>query len=43
MEVDVKQDPVFICSFAQLDDPGSYGFSVMLGDEQVEGFVVRSD
>jgi nitrite reductase/ring-hydroxylating ferredoxin subunit len=39
----LKQPPVFICPLAQLEDPGSYGFSVMLGDEQVEGFVVRSD
>ena len=43
MITQVKQIPVFICSLAQLEDPASYGFSVMLGDEQVEGFVVRSD
>jgi len=34
---------VLICALSQLDDPGSYGFSVELAGEQVEGFVVRND
>jgi nitrite reductase/ring-hydroxylating ferredoxin subunit len=32
-----------ICSLSQLDDPGSFGFSIELGGAQVEGFVVRND
>ena len=32
-----------ICPLAQLDDPGSYGFSVELDGAQIEGFLVRSD
>jgi len=35
--------PVLICSLSQLEDPGSHGFSVDLGAEQVEGFVVQRD
>ena len=31
-----------ICPLSQLDDPGSYGFSVELGGVQIEGFVVRN-
>ncbi len=32
-----------ICPLQQLDDPGSYGFTVEQDGEQVEGFVVRRD
>ena len=34
---------MLICPLSQLDDPGSYGFSVELAGEQVDGFVVRND
>jgi nitrite reductase/ring-hydroxylating ferredoxin subunit len=34
---------VLICPISRLEDPGSYGFSVEMNGEQVEGFVVRSD
>ena len=32
-----------ICELGRLDDPGSFGFSVELDGETVEGFVVRRD
>jgi nitrite reductase/ring-hydroxylating ferredoxin subunit len=34
---------IFICALDRLSDPGSYGFSLDCGDEQVAGFVVRRD
>ena len=34
---------VEICSLEQLEDPGSFGFSLDFDGEQVEGFVVRRD
>jgi nitrite reductase/ring-hydroxylating ferredoxin subunit len=34
---------VFICTLDRLSDPGSYGFSVDLGNDHVVGFVVRRD
>jgi len=37
------QNLTLICSLQRLDDPGSYGFSVESGGEQVDGFVVRRD
>ncbi len=33
----------FICYLADLDDPGSHGFSIELGEETIEGFVVQRD
>ena len=41
--IEIPQTPVLICPFSLLKDPGSYGFSVEMNGEQVEGFVVRSD
>ena len=35
--------PVWLCDWQQLDDPGSFGFSVEFAGESVEGFVVRRD
>lgn len=32
-----------ICKLSELDDPGSFGFSVKVGGEGVDGFVVRRD
>ena len=32
-----------ICPLARLSDPGSFGFSVELDGERVDGFVVRRD
>jgi nitrite reductase/ring-hydroxylating ferredoxin subunit len=37
------QNLTLICSLQRLDDPGSYGFSVEVNGEQVDGFVVRRD
>ena len=37
------QNLTLICSLQRLDDPGSYGFSLEVNDEQVDGFVVRRD
>ncbi len=33
----------FICYLAELTDPGSHGFSIELGEETIEGFVVQID
>lgn len=33
----------FVCSLDRLSDPGSYGFSIEVGDEHIAGFVVRRD
>ena len=32
-----------ICPLERISDPGSYGFSLQLADERVDGFVVRRD
>jgi nitrite reductase/ring-hydroxylating ferredoxin subunit len=32
-----------ICALDRLSDPGSYGFSLTVGSERIEGFVVRRD
>jgi nitrite reductase/ring-hydroxylating ferredoxin subunit len=32
-----------ICALARLSDPGSYGFSLQIGGQAVEGFVVKRD
>jgi nitrite reductase/ring-hydroxylating ferredoxin subunit len=32
-----------ICNVSELDDPGSFGFSVEVASERVDGFVVRRD
>jgi len=37
------QNLTLICSLQRLDDPGSYGFSLEVNGEQIEGFVVRRD
>ena len=39
----MSESPVLICALEQLEDPGSYGFTVDFAGEQVEGFVVRRD
>ena len=39
----MSESPLLICALAQLDDPGSYGFSLDFAGKQVEGFVVRRD
>ena len=39
----MSEDSLLICALSRLDDPGSYGFSLELAGEQVEGFVVRRD
>ena len=36
-------EAVLICALERLSDPGSYGFSLELGGEVVDGFVVRRD
>jgi nitrite reductase/ring-hydroxylating ferredoxin subunit len=36
-------DPVLICALDRLQDPGSYGFSVESGGQQVDGFIVQRD
>ena len=36
-------EAVLICALERLSDPGSYGFSLELGGEIVDGFVVRRD
>jgi len=36
-------DDYFICHLEELTDPGSRGFSVMLEEETIEGFVVQKD
>lgn len=33
----------FICTADRLSDPGSFGFSIELAGERVDGFVVRRD
>ncbi|MCP4766829.1 MAG: Rieske 2Fe-2S domain-containing protein [Gammaproteobacteria bacterium] len=37
------QNLTLICSLQRLRDPGSYGFSLEVNGEQVDGFVVRRD
>jgi len=37
------QNLTLICSLQRLEDPGSYGFSIEVNGEQVDGFVVRRD
>ena len=36
-------ESVLICPLERLSDPGSFGFTVDYGDEQIEGFVVCRD
>ncbi len=33
----------FICNLAALADPGSHGFTIELGEQTIEGFVVQRD
>jgi nitrite reductase/ring-hydroxylating ferredoxin subunit len=39
----MSEQQVLICTLQQLDDPGSYGFSLVSAGEQIEGFVVRRE
>ena len=39
----MSSESLKICSLDELDDPGSRGFSVDVGDARVDGFLVQRD